>query len=324
MKWIELLKSVYNRQGKIQGSFNQQGTKTEHIPINSMVLLCGQDLPTLDVALLDRCICLTSYKTEFSYEEKNQYKRLKEMEEAGLVHITDELIKHRDFVIENFELANNILVKMISEQAENVSGRIQKSLATILTPAYILREKGLIPFSLEHALAHGINIIKEQQTFISSSDDLRSFWTVFQTLLEQKRIKEGRNYKLHSVLHLTFRNSEEETKFENGKKVLFLRWEGLYPLYAEYARRTGFSVLSEKTVGFYLEKTKYFLGKLKSKMFYDPQTQERFVNQALCFDYELMNLELNSSEEPENNSSDELENNNEVELTPNGQKDLPF
>lgn len=78
MKFIEFLKSIYNRQGKIQGNFAQQGTKTEHIPINQMAIVCGQDLPTLDVALLERCICLTAYKNDYTNEEVDRYKELKD------------------------------------------------------------------------------------------------------------------------------------------------------------------------------------------------------------------------------------------------------
>ena len=79
MKFIEFLKSIYNRQGKIQVNFAQQGTKTEHIPINQMAIVCGQDLPTLDVALLERCICLTASKNDYTNEEVDRYKELKDM-----------------------------------------------------------------------------------------------------------------------------------------------------------------------------------------------------------------------------------------------------
>ncbi len=96
---IEFLKSIYNRQGKIQGNFAQQGTKTEHIPINQMAIVCGQDLPTLDVALLERCICLTAYKNDYTNEEDDRYKELKDMEENGFAHLVDDFLKYRELVI---------------------------------------------------------------------------------------------------------------------------------------------------------------------------------------------------------------------------------
>jgi hypothetical protein len=292
IKWIELLKSVYNRQGKIQGNISKEGTKTEHIPINSMVLLCGQDLPTLDVALLDRCICLTASKTEFSDEEKSEYKVLKEMEEKGLTHVTNELIKYRDLIFDKFAAANDAIQTEISKQTKDVSGRLQKSLNTLLTPLYILKDVIDIPFSYEDALKFGISIIKQQQKFIESSDDLKNFWSIFYTLLEQNRIKEGRNYQLHETMKVLYVGATEPITYSKAKNILFIRWEGLYPLYAEYSRRSGMISLSEKTLQFYLEKSKYYIGKVKSKRFHDQTTKETWTNQAICFEYDLMDITL--------------------------------
>lgn len=318
IKWIEFLKSAYNRQGKIQGNLAKEGTKTEHIPINSMVLLCGQDLPTLDVALLDRCICLTASKTEFTDSEKTEYKNLKNMEEQGLAHITDEFLKHREFVIENFEVANNYIQSQISSRCGEVSGRLQKNLNTLLTPFYILREKMEFAFTFDDVLDYGCYIIKQQQKFIESADDLKNFWTIFQTLLEQNRISEGRNYMLHDVLQINYLGFEEPINYSKGKMILFLRWDGLYPLYAEYARRSGMIPISEKTLQFYLEKSKYFVGKIKAKRFSDRITKKSSTNQAHCFDYDIMNVSLSQSD------VDDPETHQNQIISEHKQNELPF
>jgi len=296
IKWIEFLKSIYNRQGKIQGNISNVGTKTEHIPVNSMALLCGQDLPTLDIALLDRCICLTASKTEFTDGEKNEYKILKNMEESGLAHLTDKFLKFRPMIIEQFEVANSQIQTEISNRCSHVSGRLQKNLNTILTPFKILEKHFEFPFTFQEALETGCKIINEQQKFIESADDLRNFWTIFQTLLEQNRIWEGRNYLLREEMELKILGVEETIHFSRSKNVMYLRWNGLYPLYAEYSRRSGMVALSEKTLQFYLEKAKYFIGKIRSKKFIDRHSKQQYVNDAIAFDYDLMNVSLMQSE----------------------------
>lgn len=297
---IEFLKSIYNRQAKIQGNFLQQGIKTEHIPINQMVMLCGQDLPTQDVALLERCICLTAFKNEYSSEQIERYKELKEIEEKGLAHLTDEFLKYRELVIEKYAESNSHIQNLVAAKCEGVSVRLQKNLTTILTSFYILQEKVDFPFTFEDVFDFGIQVITEQQKFIESSDDLKNFWTIFATLIEQKRLKEGRNYILDDVHEIRYLGLENSTQYGKGKNILFLRWDGLYPLYAEYASRSRMVVLGEKTIQLYLEKAKYFVGKVKSKKFRDRQTRECWTNQPYCFDYEKMNINLNENNDPDN------------------------
>jgi len=308
MKFIEFLKSIYNRQGKIQGNFAQQGTKTEHIPINQMAIVCGQDLPTLDVALLERCICLTAYKNDYTNEEVDRYKELKDMEENGFAHLTDDFLKYRELVIEKFAENNNLVQKMVSEACHDVSVRLQKNLTTILTSFYILKDKFVFPFTFDTVLKFGIKVITEQQKFIESSDDLKNFWSIFATLLEQDRIKEGRNYILHDVSEIRYIGSEDITKYGKGMMCLFLRWDGLFPMYAEYSRRSNMVALGEKTIQFYLEKTKYYQGKIKGKKFRDKITGQEWVNQAYCFDYDKMNINLIKSKTIEFDNSDMIPN----------------
>lgn len=317
MKYIEFLKSIYNRQGKIQGNFAQQGTKTEHIPINQMVLICGQDLPTLDVALLERCICLTAYKNDYTNEEVGKYKDLKDIEEKGFAHLTDDFLKYRQYVIDQFPENNNIVQTLISKRCSDVSVRLQKNLTTILTSYYILRNTFDFPFTFDMVIEFGIKVITEQQKFIESSDDLKNFWSIFATLIEQDRIKEGRNYILHDVCEIRYIGSDDLVQYNKGMMCLFLRWDGLYPMYAEYSRRSNMVALGEKTIQFYLEKTKYYQGKIRSKKFRDKITNQEWVNQAYCFDYGKMNINLIKSKNIETDNLDMTPNMQNPEVREN-------
>jgi len=300
-----------------------------------MAIVCGQDLPTLDVALLERCICLTAYKNDYTNEEVDRYKELKDLEENGLAHLTDDFLKDRELEIEKFAENNNLVQKMVSEACHDVSVRLQKNLTTILTSFYILKDKFVFPFTFETVLKFGIKVITEQQKFIESSDDLKNFWSIFATLLEQDRIKEGRNYILHDVSEIRYIGSEETTQYGKGMMCLFLRWNGLFPMYAEYSRRSNMVALGEKTIQFYLEKTKYYQGKIKGKKFRDKVTCQEWVNQAYCFDYDKMNINLIKSKTIEFDNSDmtpnipnqnieEMNEYTEADRLKAAQENLPF
>jgi DNA primase len=322
MPWIEFLKSIYNRQGKTQGNWTTTGTsKSETTPINSMVLLCGQDLPTLDVALLERCLCLTTSKTSFTDAEKLEYNELKDIELQGLTHITDLLIAMRPIIKERFKDANDTVAAMVSEKTGEVTVRLQKNLSTILTPFYILENHINMPFSFQNALDFGIEIIKEQQKFILSSDDLKNFWTIFQTLYEQKRIYEGRNYLIQEKLELNLID-KDPIIYKDGVKILYLRWSGLYPLYAEYARRSGMAVLGDQTILFYLTKRSYYLGKERKKNFKDKLTGEHWCNDAYVFNYTDMGIDLMESDS--SNVADSDNNSSQTGITDKSGDELPF
>src|SRR5665647_500310 len=322
MKYIEMLKSIYNRQAKIQGSLGGSGTKTEHIPINQMALLCGQDLPTLDVALLERCLCLTSYKSDYTDEQKTSYNELKNIEEKGLAHLTDDFLKYRDLVLEKFAETNSAIQTKISAHAPQVSVRLQKNLSTILTGFDILKDKFEFPFTFDEVLNHGISIIEEQQKFIESSDDLKNWWSIFATLIEQKKIKEGRNYVLADVMQMRYVGYDELVTYHKGMMCLFVRWDGIYPMYAQYARMSNMPALSEKTIQFYLEKTKYYQGKIKAKRFYDRETKEEWNHQAWCFDYTKMDVNLIVSKSLEFDNEDMKPNLNNPSVKEMEEKEL--
>jgi len=322
MKYIEMLKSIYNRQAKIQGSMGGQGTKTEHIPINQMALLCGQDLPTLDVALLERCLCLTSYKSDYTDEQKTSYNELKNIEEKGLAHLTDDFLKYRDLVLEKFADTNSAIQTKISALVPHVSVRLQKNLSTILTGFDILKDKFEFPFTFDEVLNHGISIIEEQQKFIESSDDLKNWWSIFATLIEQKKIKEGRNYVLADVMQMRYVGYYELVTYHKGMMCLFVRWDGIYPMYAQYARMSNMPALSEKTIQFYLEKTKYYQGRIKAKRFYDRETKEEWNHQAWCFDYTKMDVNLIVSKSLEFDNEDMKPNLNNPSVKEMEEKEL--
>lgn len=83
---------------------------------------------------------------------------------------------------------------------------------------------------------------------------------------------------------------------------LFIRLDGLYPIYAQYARMSNMPTLGEKTIQFYLEKTKYYQGKIAAKRFADRDTKETLNHQAWFFDYNKMDVNLIVSQSVESDN----------------------
>ena len=90
--------------------------------------------------------------------------------------------------------------------------------------------------------------------------------------------------------------------------VLNIKFNSVFKIYSEHARRDGLKPLPATTLKYYLEKSKYFLGIEKSTKFSrkDYSAAEghaidtRQVTTSYCFDYEALNINLTRNLETDN------------------------
>jgi DNA primase catalytic core len=290
---IEFLKSIYNRQGRVRGSI-KEGVKVERIPVNSIVFLCGQEMPTFDVALLSRCIFISNYKDKHTQEEKDHFNRFQDMCREGLSHITHELLKFR-VIVENDWEANFLLIeKELKEQSNKheIDSRLIENYSIILASFKTLENYIKVNVTYQELLTLSIQCMKEQMSIISSSNELAIFWSTLTALFEKNQIKEGYNFVIRDEVQVNLTvdkggNVEEyEYNFQGSKELLYLRWNGLYQVFSEQANKAKQEVMPERSLTFYLEHNKAFMGKKKNFRFKDN------VNQALVFDYEMLGINL--------------------------------
>jgi len=127
---------------------------------------------------------------------------------------------------------------------------------------------------------------------------------------------------LADVMQMRYVGYDELVTYHKGMMCLFVRWDGIYPMYAQYARMSNMPALSEKTIQFYLEKTKYYQGKIKAKRFYDRETKEEWNHQAWCFDYTKMDVNLIVSKSLEFDNEDMKPNLNNPSVKEMEEKEL--
>ena len=94
VKVLEFLKGLWDGTGRTRMNMDLD-KKKETTAVDAGIILSGQEMPTADIALFTRLIFLQFPKSEFSAEEQRQYKRLMEMRQLGLTHITIEILRQR-------------------------------------------------------------------------------------------------------------------------------------------------------------------------------------------------------------------------------------
>jgi DNA primase len=276
MPTIELLKGIANGTGKLMGRATG-GNETKSLRPLSSAVVCGQDLPTRDPALLSRSIVL-----EFSEEMKRQndrtaYDQLRTLQENGsTVHVTREMLQYRP-AMAKYRSREPDVTRRIREHCQQELGitdpedRTVQNAATLLTTAEILSEAGVkLPFTLDTLFDKLMERVQEVIQIQHTSDDVEQYFMVLSSMIGRD-IEEGKHFKLW--------------KEEDGITKLFLRVRQVHPLYLQAAGRQGIEPLSAATIRSYLTKSRFFLEDRTKGVRFE---HEANATSAMVFNYDKM------------------------------------
>lgn len=288
-EWIELMKSIYNRQPRIRGTI-KEGQDTIAIPVNSMIFMCGQEMPTADPALLSRCVFISQYNPEHTHEEKKKYNEFKEIDNAGKSHFIDEIISNRGLIERNYMDVFYELEKKMGEMVRsNTEDRVIKNYAALLTTYKILHKELGLEWDMDKLIELSLMCMEEQMSILSTSNEIGTFWSIFQSLIDRQIISFYTNYKVEIgvavEMDVIVEGKRKRTIKEfdkDGTELLYLRWAGLYQLIAEAAKRSGSDVLPEKSLLYYMTHHSSFVGYRESQRF------GANTNQAMVFNYKQL------------------------------------
>ena len=321
---IEYLKSIYNRDGRLRGSI-KAGVKTETTQVNSMVLLCGQEMPTADVALFSRLVFLPYYKPKFTQKQKDVYNELKTLEKEGLTHLTEELLQYRDVIEKNYEEEFYQVEKQFSSKLDSdIDGRLIKNYTTIITTFKILENYIDLPFTYQDLFKLSCSRIKEQYNIMSTSNEVSAFWESLVSLVERRIVSYNSNYKIQDDTSLKCTINRGGTAVEENydftghskgvKTILYLKMSTIYDHYAELAAKTRQEIMPRKSLEYYLEHSDNFIGKKKSFRF------DKSVTVAWAFDYEKLGIDIRLDAEDSENNDDAFSPSSNDDV----QEEMPF
>ena len=285
---VQSLKTAYDGNGHTR-SDNTADNRNKSIPINSGSIISGQDLPTADPALFTRCILLTYGKTDFTIEEKKALNDFHELGESMQVaHLTAQMVTHRELVKTKFfkvfdQVSNNLKAKFPG----GIDDRIVKNMSILLTMYEVLKEVVKFPFSDEELMQTFMEIIRKQNGQISSSKETATFWKTVAFMAANKQVKVDVDFQISEETSISNYQNGNNVKVildkGNLKKVIFIRFTKIHPLYLEAFRRqynkTG---LDEGSIKHYLETSNAYLGYIRSKK------MGKNTNTAYAFDYTLL------------------------------------
>ena len=339
----EFLKGLWDGTGRSRMNMDRD-KKREITSVDCGVILSGQEMTTIDIALFSRLVYLTFTKTEFSNEEKRAFDECKSARDMGLSHLTLQLLRHRgkmetDF-IGNYRQCMTDLNDSLSK--EKIEDRIQRNWVIPLAAFRTMEAVIDVPFSYKEMLDITVEGIIRQNQECKSNNELANFWNVVSYLLQDGEIFNEADYRIDYMKKFKSNVIKNEMEFIRPRPILMMRKNRIFMLYKKFAKQVGDTALPPESLKFYLENSKEYLGVKNSVRFKniqngvevtkrvdigDGKTEFRKTStpeQAMCFDYEMImssyNINLEIDTDTGDNNSEDSEDVKEEPLPPTQKK----
>jgi len=317
-KFQGLKAAIYDGEGKAKRK-DASSKDLDFSQINGVPILLGQEAPERDDnSLANRSIlCPVVKKDDWTDEEINNFKTLKDWEREGLTHILVRILAHRNTVKTHFQKTLRIVTKEVATDLRMrhipFQTRILNTVSLFLAMVKMFEEHVTdlkLPFTYDEFRKIAIKKLVDQSDSIASSNRVSVFFDTFVALTEDDRngLKHGREYKVEAVDKLVIRkgrNKENEIELKlEGKPVLFMRLEVIH---AKYKTKVGEAEhLKMNNLINYLQDHAAFIGMVKTTTFrWDVEERidekgsvishirtESKKTSAVAFDYEKLHIDL--------------------------------
>ena len=257
---IALLKNLYDGTGRSKMSGANFTEKTE-TPVRSGVIISGQEMPTADIALFQRCIFLSFQKGVFSPEEMRRFAELQEIQKMGLTGMTLEVLKHRRIVETSYKEAYDKTLRDINARTSGtrVETRIKETWGRLLAMVRVLDGRLQLPFTYEEMENICLAGLINQNTLSGTGNEMAQFWRTVEFLREDNQIFYGGDYYLR--LKKEFRGEDIYKVYAKPHRLLYISTNRIFTLYRKAALSVGNTPLPEDSLIEYLKNEPYFLSR---------------------------------------------------------------
>lgn len=338
----EFLKGIWDGTGRTRMNMDKD-KKKETTNVDIGLMLTGQEMPTFDIALFSRLIFLTFTQTEYNDEEKARFNELKDILNAGVTHLTHQVLSYRQHVIDHFFESYDIACTAINDNlaGEVIEDRIFRNWAIVLAAFHCLQNLVNTHISWEGLIKISTPLIARQNSETKRTNDVANFWEIFNFLVKEKELDEKVDFKVKQEVRVSM--GDINYNFDPPVNVLYMNHTRVFQKYRAHGAKTRDFVLPIKTLEYYLMNSKEYLGKKSSCPFIMKQGENgdfdingnvrRQITTAHTFNYDLISKNYNINVttfmiDPNDENSENLGKKNQLPenhlFNENEKKDLPF
>lgn len=257
----EILKGLYDGVGRTRMNMDRD-KKRQTTAVDCGIILSGQEMPTIDIAIFSRLLFCTFNRSEFSAEAKQRFDELKRMRDAGCSHLTLQLLRHRKLFESEFpgyyKMALTDILDGLGEQ--QVEDRILRNWVIPLSAFRTLRKVVDVGFGYQEMLEICLNGIRKQDAECKSTNEISAFWQAVDFLHQDGEIFFGSDYRIKYETSFSCRGMAGKIVWPQARPVLYLSTKRVMMLYKKNAKAVGDTTLPAESLRFYLENSKEYLG----------------------------------------------------------------
>ncbi len=303
MRIIEIIKGAYDGVGRARMDMDR-GKQIEKTPVDCGVIVSGQEMPTLDIAMFSRMIYLTHDTTVHDRVAKDKFNHLADIRKMGLQHLTMQILSHRKMFESSFYETYNEVTNEVYDiiDGEQVEDRLWRNWVMLLAAYKVLYVQLALPWSYEEMKELVVEGIKRQNAEIISNNELGNLWNAMTYLFEEGMIFADGDFKVKYVKSL--KTDKVDREYKTHHPILMLRLNHFIGQYKRMARQQGDSVMSKDSIRYYLTTSGAYMGMKASerwKVYQDghpvmtqpssPDVKPVEVckfDRCMCFDYEML------------------------------------
>lgn len=261
----EFLKGIYDGTGRTRLNMDRD-KKSETTAVDCGVIVSGQEMPTIDIALFSRMLYCSFDNTSFTIEAKKQFNKLSEMRKLGCSHLTLEILKYRKKFEEEFPANYKIVMNELAAQMPaDTEERIYRNWIIPLAAFRTLMFSLDLPFDYKEMLNICIAFMTRQNKECGSNNELSIFWESVDFLHQNGDIYIDADYKIKYETSFKGKGMTAAIEYKKPKRILYLCMKRVVPLYKQNAKNIGEAPLPSSSLRHYLEVSKEYLG-LKNSM----------------------------------------------------------
>jgi hypothetical protein len=318
MRIIEIIKGAYDGVGRARMDMDR-GKQIEKTPVDCGVIVSGQEMPTLDIAMFSRMIYLTHDKTVHDRDAKDKFNHLADIRKLGLQHLTKQILSHRHMFENSFYETYNDVTNEVYDviDGQQIEDRLWRNWVMLLAAYKALSKPLNLPWEYEEMRNLVIAGIKRQNAEVISNNELGNLWNAMTYLYEEGMIFSESDFKVKYMK--TLKTDRVEREFKTQRPILMLRLNHFIGQYKKMARQQGDTVMSKDSIRYYLTTSSAYLGMKASERFTVYQDGHPVTavhgsedggkvgnvckfDRCMCFDYQILhekfdlNLESLSAE----------------------------
>jgi hypothetical protein len=239
----DFILTAYDGAGRTTG-VKSNDNRTQSLVIKSGIILDGNELPVEKSAVFSRMILASFEKQNFTDEQKEAFDKLKQEAEFGLGNVLLDILKYRDLFVEKFNTDYNTILNDLkhSEVSNNLTERMLKHVALLLTPAKLFSDKLSFPFDFNEAKYQIIERAINQNDLLKKSNAVTVFWEAVAFGVRHNEInqfEENCNGKFTD-----FRIKADGI----GGGIIQIKYPNLFPKYISYCRKNNIKFLDNNSL----------------------------------------------------------------------------